>query len=132
MTFMSKRLLVAAMCGALAMPMAMATVNAKITVSIEDPKPGEGIQEATLGSTKATSISTKKKITIKKGKKKKLKVTVKPAAASQKVTYKSSKKKVVKVTKKGVIKGIKKGTAKITIKTTDGSNKKKVVKVTVK
>lgn len=132
MKFVSKRIVAAILCGALAMPMTMASVNAKIKVTIEAPKPGEGIQEANLGSKKATGISTKTKVSVKKGKKKTLKVTVKPTGASQKVTYKSSNKKIVTVTKKGVIKGLKKGKAKITIKTTDGSNKKKIVTVTVK
>lgn len=132
MTIMSKRLLIAVMCGLLTMPMAMATANAKITVTIEDPKPGEGIQSASLGGTKATAISAKTKLIVKKGSKKNLNATVTPSAASQNVTYKSSNKKVVKVTSKGLVKGIKKGTAKITIQTTDGSGIKKTVKVTVK
>lgn len=132
MKCISKKIAAAILCGALAVPMTMSAAEAKITVSIEDPKPGEGIQEATLGSTRATGISVKSKISVKKGKKKTLKVTVKPAAASQKVTYKSSNKKVATVSKKGVVKGVKKGKAKITIKTTDGSNKKKTVTVTVK
>ncbi|MGN0242628.1 MAG: Ig-like domain-containing protein [Lachnospiraceae bacterium] len=122
-------------CAAMVVPTIM-PASAKITVSIEDPKAGEGIQQASLGGTaKATAVSVtnaKKQITLKKGKKKKLKVAVTPSTASQKVSYKSSKKKVVSVTKTGVLKARKKGTAKITIKTQDGSNKKCTIKVTVK
>lgn len=48
----------------------------------------------------------------------------------KKVTFKSSNKKVAKVTKNGVVKAVKKGKCKITVKTASG--KKAVVKVTVK
>ena len=68
-------------------------------------------------------------LTIAKGKKVKLKVTVSPVKASQKVTYKSSNKKIASVSLKGVVTAKKKGTAKITVKTTNG--KKKVIKVKV-
>lgn len=75
-------------------------------------------------------IVNKKKIVLKKGKKVKLKAKLKPANATEKVTFKSSNKKVAKVTKKGVVKAVKKGKCKITVKTASG--KKAVVKVTVK
>ena len=52
------------------------------------------------------------------------------ANATEKVTFKSSNKKVAKVTKNGVVKAVKKGKCKITVKTASG--KKAVVKVTVK
>ncbi len=69
----------------------------------------------------------KKKLSIKVGEKKTLKVTVKPKKA--KLTWKSSKKKIATVSKKGVVKGKKKGTTKITV--TSGK-KKATCKVTVK
>lgn len=75
-------------------------------------------------------IVNKKKIVLKKGKKVKLKAKLKPANATEKVTFKSSNKKVAKVTKNGVVKAVKKGKCKITVKTASG--KKAVVKVTVK
>ena len=56
------------------------------------------------------------------------KITAK-AAPSGKVTYKSGNKKIATVSSKGTIKGIKKGTAKITV-TCNGVTK--TVKVTVK
>ena len=40
--------------------------------------------------------------------------SVKPANASKSVTWKSSDKKIATVTSKGVVKGLKKGTVKIT------------------
>ena len=67
---------------------------------------------------------------LKKGNKVKLKAKLKPANATEKVTFKSSNKKVAKVTKNGVVKAVKKGKCKITVKTASG--KKAVVKVTVK
>ena len=47
------------------------------------------------------------------------------------MTWKSSNKKVATVTKKGKVKGIKKGSAKITVTTKDGK-KKATCTVTVK
>ena len=75
-------------------------------------------------------VINKKKIVLKKGKKAKLKAKLKPANATEKVIFKSSNKKVAKVTKNGVVKAVKKGKCKITVKTASG--KKAVVKVTVK
>lgn len=61
-----------------------------------------------------------------------LKFKIKPKNASnQNLKYKSNKGKIVSVNGKGVITARKKGTAKITISTLDGSRKKSVVKVTV-
>lgn len=75
---------------------------------------------------------SKKKLTIKKGKKKTIKCSVYPATATnKKVTFKSSNKKVASVTAKGVVKGKKAGKAKITVKAA-GANVKATVKITVK
>ncbi len=52
-------------------------------------------------------------------------------ASNKKVKYTSSNEKVARVSNKGVVKGIKAGTAKITIKATDGSGKKTTVTVKV-
>lgn len=74
----------------------------------------------------------KKSAAVKKGKKLTLKVTVTPYDATNKnVTWKSSDKKVATVTSKGVVKGVKKGKATITVTTKDGG-KKATCKVTVK
>ena len=75
------------------------------------------------GTVKAVAF-TKKKVTIKKGKTKKLavKVTVSPntkanvKAAKKKLTYKSSNKKIATVTKTGKIKAKKAGKVTITVK----------------
>ena len=94
----------------------------------DDTKPAEKPVKKTVKAKKV--IVNKKKIVLKKGKKVKLKAKLKPANATEKVTFKSSNKKVAKVTKKGVVKAVKKGKCKITVKTASG--KKAVVKVTVK
>ena len=60
-------------------------------------------------------------------------LTVKPAGAKKsKVKYTSSNKSVAKVNSKGVVTALKAGTAKITVKSTDGSKVKKTYKVKVK
>ncbi len=82
--------------------------------------------------TKITITSPKKKTaTLKKGKTLKIKTKLTPSkAASYKLTYTSSKKKVASVSALGVVKGLKKGTTTITVKTYNGKSAK--VKVTVK
>ena len=77
----------------------------------------------------------KKIITVKAGKKVKLKVRIKPSNAYQKLKYTSSKKKYATVTKKGVVKTKKAGkgkTVKITCRAMDGTNKKTVCKIQIK
>lgn len=68
----------------------------------------------------------KNKMTIKRGKSAKIKLTLSP---KKKVTYTSANGKIAKVNKKGVIKGIKKGKTKITIKAFGVSQ---VITITVK
>ena len=97
------------------------TKGAKATVKIKVQK-----QKVATKKLKAT-VSTKQ--ILKKGKKVKLKVAKTPFTAQDTVKWTSSNKKVATVTSKGVVKGLKKGTATITAKAG-----KKVVKfkVTVK
>ena len=68
----------------------------------------------------------KKTLTIKAGKKATIKAATMP---NSKVTYKTSNKKVATVTNKGVVKGVKKGKAVITVK---ANGKTVKVKITVK
>lgn len=89
-------------------------------ISNPSPSPSPAPQK------KVFKVTSKKKIVIKKGKKSKIKVKVSPKT---KVKYKSSKKKIASVTRKGVIKGLRKGKAKITV---SAFGKKIVVRVTVK
>ncbi len=74
----------------------------------------------------------KKTVTLVRGKTLQIKVKVTPKnAKNKKVTYKSSKKKIASVSKKGKVKGLKKGTAKITVTAKDGSKKKATLTVKV-
>lgn len=85
------------------------------------------------GGTEGQTISSKAKLTVKKGKTKK--ISAKLTAGTGKLVYQTSNPKVASVTPKGVIKGKKKGTAKITIYALpDDTHKsaKRTVTVTVK
>ena len=68
----------------------------------------------------------KKKVSVKAGKKVKIKAS---ASTAGKITFKSMNRKIATVSKKGVVKGKKKGTTNIRV-TCNGVTKK--VKVTVK
>ena len=72
----------------------------------------------------------KKSYSVKAGKKITLKTKLTPTKAKTILTWSSSNKKIATVTQKGVVKGIRKGTVTITVKTANG--KKATVKVTVK
>ena len=111
----------------------VSTVNSK-TGAVKGLKAGTVTITATSGKLKATykltvknpTFSlTKSSATIKKGKTTIIKSKAAPAG---KVTYTSSNKKVATVTSKGVVKGIKKGKATITVKC-NGITKKFVVTV---
>lgn len=80
------------------------------------------------------SISvSKSRITVKKGKNTKIKVTMNPTKCSTKsYSVKVSNSKIAKMNTKGVIKGLKKGKCKITLTSKDGSLKTKTINVTVK
>ena len=72
------------------------------------------------------------KATLKKNQSVTLKATINPSNATNKtVAWKSSNTKIATVTSKGVVKGIKAGTASITVTTADG-RKTAVCKITVK
>ena len=111
----------------------VATVNSK-TGAVKGLKAGTVTITATSGKLKATykltvknpTFSlTKSSATIKKGKTTTIKSKAAPAG---KVTYTSSNRKVATVTSKGVVKGIKKGKATITVKC-NGITKKFMVTV---
>ena len=124
---------------------AVAAGTAKVTVTIagmttdvEFTVSAPATETTQTDSTKKASKVTVKAagytgstITLVKGKTATISATVTPAKASQKVTYKSSNKKVATVSNKGVVKGVKAGTAKITVTAADGSGKKATVTVKV-
>ena len=80
---------------------------------------------------KAKSVKfTRKRIAVKKGKKKKLHLRFTPSYTNPKrVTYKSSNRKVARVSKKGVVRGIKRGKAVITVTTNNGKKARCTVRV---
>lgn len=79
-------------------------------------------------TTKKIKLS-RRKLTLKRGKSFKLKVTLTPINSRDKITYVTSNKKVVKVYRNGRIKALKKGKANITV---ISGNKKVICRVTVK
>ena len=89
--------------------------KAKFTVTVKVPK----VSTTAISNIKAS-------LTLKKGASYSLKPRLTPANTDDKVTYTSSNKKIASVNSKGVIKGVKKGSAVITVKAG-----KKSVKCTV-
>ena len=101
--------------------------TAKITVKSGSKK---FIVTVTVPKTKTTAITgVPESVSIKKGKTYTLKAKAVPKSSEEKFTYRSSNKKVATVSKSGKVKGVKKGTATITIKSGKVSVK---VTVTVK
>lgn len=106
------------------------TGTAKITVTLKSGKKATLKVKVQTAKVKTTKISgLKKKLTIKKGKSVTLKPVVSPITSQEKVTYRSSNKKIATVSSKGVVKGRRKGTITITVKS--GKVTKKI-KITVK
>ena len=101
--------------------------TAKITVKSGSKKYVITVKVTKVKTAKLSGIPAKK--SIKKGKTYKLKAVVTPKNSDEKVTYSSSNKKIATVTAKGVVKGKKKGTVTITVKS---GSRKKTCKVTVK
>lgn len=106
------------------------TGTAKITATLKSGKKATLKVKVQTAKVKTTKISgLKKKLTIKKGKSVTLKPVVSPITSQEKVTYRSSNKKIATVSSKGVVKGRRKGTVTITVKS--GKVTKKI-KITVK
>lgn len=110
--------------------------KAKITLTVQNPGDAQALVLSKDVTVKqyVTSIKLNAKLkTIYNGRAFTLKATVNPRNAAYKaVTYKSSNTRYATVTSKGVVKGIKPGTAYITVKAKDGSNKYAKCKVVVK
>lgn len=95
------------------------------------------VQAATPKSPTSISVTNAKsnKLTVYVGKTTTLKTTLKPSNLNKKykaLTFKTSNKKIATVTSKGVVKGVKVGSAKITITSKANKKVKKVIAVTVK
>lgn len=101
-----------------------------ITASSVFAAPATEVSAAAKAPDKITLSATKQ--TVQVGKKFTLKVkSVTPKTASKKVKFTTSNKKVATVTSKGVVKGIKAGSAKITVTSTEKKSVKATCKVTV-
>ena len=104
--------------------------NTKITVTTKYGAKATCKVTVQKSKVKVSSISVNmKKLELKKGKKAKLAVTLKPITAKDKVTFKSSDPSVATVGSKGVVRAKNKGECKIIIRTSNG--KKKTVRVKV-
>lgn len=109
--------------------------KADVTVKVQNPGSETDVFVATVKVTVTQPVTSVKvsPVTVYNGKTAKIKVTVSPKTASNKaVTYTSNNRAVATVTSTGVVKGIKPGTAYITVKAKDGSGKYARCKVTVK
>ena len=108
--------------------------SAKITVTLKNGKKRTlklTVKDPTLP--KKISISTGKKVTLIVGEKLQLNVAITPTtAAGNKLTWKSSKKTVATVNSKGTVTAKKAGTAKVTVKTSNGKTATITIKVTKK
>ncbi len=105
--------------------------KATITVKSKTGKKKTAIK-VTVGTPVSKVTLNKKRAQINKGQT--VRLTAKVAtkkASNRKIVWKSSNKKVATVTKKGVVKGLRAGRAKITAYAADGSGKKKTCIVTV-
>lgn len=75
---------------------------------------------------------TKKTVTLRKGRKTTLKVSVSPRSAKKSITYTSGKKSVATVSKKGKVTAKKAGTAKIIITVSEKGYKKRATWVKIR
>ena len=91
--------------------------KATCRITVDPPKP-----------TKVTLDRTGT-VTLKQGKTLKLNAKLAPTKAESKLTWTSSNKKIATVTSKGAVKGIKKGTVTVTVKTENGLTAKVKIKV---
>ena len=107
------------------------TTSDKQNTNTSDKNSNQNTNTQTSQKTKTTKKIklNRTKLTLKKGKTFRLKVTLTPINSRDRITYVTSNKKVVKVYRNGRIKALKKGKAKITV---ISGTKKFVCRVTVK
>ncbi|MCI7289324.1 MAG: Ig-like domain-containing protein [Blautia sp.] len=101
--------------------------TAKITVKSGKKKVIVTVKVTGVKTTNLSGVPAAKNVS--KGKSFKIKAIATPKNTDEKITFKSSNKKVATVTSKGVVKGLKKGAATITVQS---GSKKMTCKVTVK
>lgn len=100
----------------------------KAVVTVKTPSVTKKCTITVKAAPKASNIKVKAK-DVKKGKKVSLKPTFTGNTYCMSVTYSSANKKIATVSKTGMVKGLKKGIVKITIKCSTGA--KKVIKIKV-
>ena len=107
--------------------------KATITVTTKDGSKKAACRVTVKKAVPVTGVKlNKSKAAVQKGESITLKATISPAGATNKnVTWSSSDKSVAVVTSKGVVTGVKKGTAVITVTTKDGKKKAECL-ITVK
>lgn len=88
--------------------------TAKITIKSGKKKAVVTVKVTGVKTTNLTGVPATK--TVSKGKTFKIKTKATPKNTDEKITYTSSNKKIATVTSKGVVKGIRKGTATITVR----------------
>ena len=110
----------------IAFMMAVVLVMGTISIDSQAASKKKAVKSICVTNLETKTLVLKPKKTFKL----KTKVTV-SGKASKKVTYSSSNKKVATVNKKGKIKAVKKGTAKITVKSVANKKKKVTIKVIV-
>ena len=99
--------------------------TATITATAADGSGKKAVCKITVKQPVTGLKISKTALTVTRGKTAALKVTVSPSNANNKtLKWTTSNKAVATVTSRGVVKGIKKGTATITATATDGSKKK--------
>lgn len=103
-----------------------ATVTVKLKSGISK-KIAVTVQKNPVKTTKISGL--KKTLSLQVGKRYTLKPILTPFTSSEKITYSSSNRRVVSISSKGIIKGLKRGTAKITVQS---GKKKFVITVRVK
>lgn len=101
--------------------------TAKITVKSGKKKVVVTVKVTGVKTTNLSGVPAAKNVS--KGKSFKIKAIATPKNTDEKISFKSSNKKVATVTSKGVVKGLKKGAATITVQS---GSKKMTCKVTVK
>lgn len=101
--------------------------TAKITVKSGKKKVVVTVKVTGVKTTNLSGVPAAKNVS--KGKSFKIKAIATPKNTDEKITFKSFNKKVATVTSKGVVKGLKKGAATITVQS---GSKKMTCKVTVK
>lgn len=106
--------------------------KSKITIISNVDKTKKAVITVTVGTPVTKVTLNKKSASLEEGKTLTLKATVKTKKASnKKLIWSTSNANVATVSKKGVVKAVSPGTAKITAKAADGSGKKATATITV-